>query len=285
MPLLRLLTVLALAMSLALPAAADLELGYEAYERGDVAAARAAWENAAEAGNGEAMHNLGVLYETGDGVAADPARAIEWYRRATEVGVPHSAFNLANMYREGRGVEVDLRRAGELYEKAGSAGHGGALNNLGAMFLSGMGVEADAEIAARLFQLAAENGSVNGLISLAQLREEGIGVDQDPIEAARLYRIAAGTGDESAIAYLPTMRPAVDEALPADASGSALVAQTQRLLGALGYDAGPVDGMMGPQTRSAIEAFAAAEGVRAAGDPTPELRDRLVETLLTPARF
>lgn len=38
-------------------------------------------------------------------------------------------------------------------------------------------------------------------------------------------------------------------------SGPASVAQTQRDLQALGYDPGPVDGVMGPQTRSALRAY------------------------------
>jgi membrane-bound lytic murein transglycosylase B len=33
------------------------------------------------------------------------------------------------------------------------------------------------------------------------------------------------------------------------------VRQAQEMLNALGYDAGPADGLMGPRTRAAIEAF------------------------------
>ncbi len=53
-----------------------------------------------------AQHHLGVLFETGEGVGKDHARAIEWYLRAAEQGYGPAQSNLASLYmRGGWGVE------------------------------------------------------------------------------------------------------------------------------------------------------------------------------------
>lgn len=49
----------------------------------------------------------------------------------------------------------------------------------------------------------------------------------------------------------------------------------QRLLLALGYDPGPVDGIAGPATRDAIRRFEAAQGLPPTGRLTPALLARL----------
>jgi hypothetical protein len=48
----------------------------------DPAAAEVLWHLAAAHGEPVAMYNLGVLYERGIGVAANPAQARSWYDRA-----------------------------------------------------------------------------------------------------------------------------------------------------------------------------------------------------------
>lgn len=49
------------------------------------------------------------------------------------------------------------------------------------------------------------------------------------------------------------------------------VLEVQRALNALGYDAGPEDGKMGPRTEAAIRAFQADEGLPQSGEVTAEL--------------
>ena len=53
------------------------------------------------------------------------------------------------------------------------------------------------------------------------------------------------------------------------------IEEMQTLLNAKGYDAGTPDGMVGPQTRAALRAYQAAEGLPADGYPTQELVTRL----------
>ena len=105
------------------PAAADLLAdGATAYEAGDYAAAAEAWRPLAEGGDAKAQFNLGLLYETGRGVAEDTAQAAAWYERAALQGVTQAQFNLALLHQTGRGVEKDGTEA--LYWLEVAARHG-----------------------------------------------------------------------------------------------------------------------------------------------------------------
>ena len=105
------------------PAAADLLAdGAAAYEAGDYGEAANAWRPLAEGGDAMAQFNLGLLYETGRGVAEDPAQAAVWYERAALQGVTQAQFNLALLHQTGRGVEKDGGQA--LYWLEVAARHG-----------------------------------------------------------------------------------------------------------------------------------------------------------------
>ncbi|MBK5937259.1 lytic murein transglycosylase [Halorhodospira halophila] len=53
--------------------------------------------------------------------------------------------------------------------------------------------------------------------------------------------------------------------------------QIQEVLNELGFDAGPVDGLLGPQTRAALRAYQQDRGLPADGYPDQAIRDRLLE--------
>ena len=75
-----LLTVTLLGLALIRPAWAGFDEGLAAYERGDYATALREWRPLAEQGNAKAQVNLGVMYETGQGVPQDYREAVAWYR-------------------------------------------------------------------------------------------------------------------------------------------------------------------------------------------------------------
>src|SRR6516165_11720957 len=81
----------------------------EVYENGwgvpqDYRKAQKWFEEAASAGNSEAMINLGRLYEQGLGVAQDYDKALEWFRKALETGNSDAMKNLARLYEQGLGI-------------------------------------------------------------------------------------------------------------------------------------------------------------------------------------
>ena len=68
---------------------------------------------------------------------------------------------------------------------------------------------------------------------------------------------------------------------PSQTAQSQLVAETQRLLNALGYPAGTVDGAAGPQTRNAIALFQRDHGLPQTGAIDPALVSTLQSRLAT----
>jgi TPR repeat protein len=62
------------------------------------------YEEAAAAGNTDAMINLGRLYEQGLGVAQDYGKALEWFQKALEAGNTHAMINLTRLREQDLGI-------------------------------------------------------------------------------------------------------------------------------------------------------------------------------------
>ena len=141
------LTVLAawlMAAALAGPAVAGpFEDAGEAYKRGDYATAMRLMRPLADQGNARAQHNLGFMYDKGEGVPQNHAEAVKWYRRAADQGDPRSQFNLGGMYSNGQGVPQDHAEAVKWYRRAADQGDAWAQLDLGFMYLNGLGVPQD----------------------------------------------------------------------------------------------------------------------------------------------
>jgi peptidoglycan hydrolase-like protein with peptidoglycan-binding domain len=61
-----------------------------------------------------------------------------------------------------------------------------------------------------------------------------------------------------------------------DTEGVALTKRVQQMLSELGYKPGPIDGLMGPKTRSAIQAFQKTYGMKVDGRITDDLMDAML---------
>ena len=184
---------------LALPAAGqDFDKGLADYERGDYAAALKEMRPLAEQGLAFAQHNLGVMYEKGQGVKQDPAEAVKWYRRAAEQGNAKAQFNLGLMYHEGHCMKQDHAEAVKWFRRAAEQGHAKAQFNLGLMYANGQGVPQDFAEAAKWYRLAAEQGHAAAQNNLGFMYDNGRGVKQDHAEAVKWLRRAAEQGEASA---------------------------------------------------------------------------------------
>ena len=80
----RLVLAVAMVLGTAAPTWADVYDAVNAYDRGDYATTSKELLPLAEQGDAAAQALLGVMYETGRGVARDDARAAEWYRKASD---------------------------------------------------------------------------------------------------------------------------------------------------------------------------------------------------------
>ncbi len=97
---------------------AEDDSAYDAYQRGDFAAAYREWLPLAEEGDAEAQFNLGILYDLGQGVAQSKVRAAAWYRRSAEQGFAAAQYNLAVMFANGEGVPRNQVLAYALFDLA-----------------------------------------------------------------------------------------------------------------------------------------------------------------------
>ncbi|MFO7853725.1 MAG: tetratricopeptide repeat protein [Paracoccaceae bacterium] len=92
-------------------AAQSFEEGLAAYDRGDYGAALEQWMPLAKQGEAAAQHNLGSMYDRGEGVPQDHAEAVRWWRLAAEQGHVKAQFNLGVMHATGEGVSQDPAEA------------------------------------------------------------------------------------------------------------------------------------------------------------------------------
>lgn len=80
------------------------------------------YQQACDAGDMIACNVFGLMYEAGEDVPANAARAASLYERACEGGEPVGCTNVGILSEAGRGVERDLARAAGFYRVACEAG-------------------------------------------------------------------------------------------------------------------------------------------------------------------
>lgn len=91
---------------------------YTAYDRASMKTSLAVWMPAAQAGDAEAMANVGEIFERGLGETPNYEAAAIWYRKAAEAGNTRAQFNLGTLYEQGLGVEADRMAALNWYRRA-----------------------------------------------------------------------------------------------------------------------------------------------------------------------
>ena len=176
------------------------------------------WERmGAESGDPEAMIQMGFAYLTGDGVVADPVKAVEYYRMAAELDEPVGQYNMGIQCARGEGIARDFAAAIDWMEKAVDNGDEDAPGQLkilkNAPEIEKAAYAGDAEAQARFSTLLAnypseENkkesfemaersvaqGCPRGYHCLGTRYDYGLGVEKDPEKAAELYRKGAELG-------------------------------------------------------------------------------------------
>lgn len=169
------------------------------YEKGegvekDNAKALKWYRKAAEHGDALAQNNLGIMYLDGRGVEKDNAKAVEWVRKAAEQDMAVAQYSLGEMYRQGKGVEKNYSEAISWFNKAIEQDSLNAQNSLGMMYLKGEGVEKDNAKALELIRKAAEQGHSAAQNNLGNMYDNGEGVEKDDVKAVEWYRKAAEKG-------------------------------------------------------------------------------------------
>jgi len=220
------------------------------------------YESASALGNPGAMYSLGLVYARGLGVEKDIKKAIEWFDKAADHGLTRAMYSLGVLYAGGRAVEEDAAKAVQYFRRAADSGHGPAMNKMGMAYVSGSGVETkDFKIAVEWYRRAAEQKHLPAMYNLGVMASRGWGTPKNMREAAMWFRRGARAGYGRALQKLEE------------------TAEVQQMLTELGYDPGPVDGVMGGKTKDAITAFEKKRGLKPTGEPSQPLVKALLAAI------
>lgn len=173
--------------------------------RRDYRRARRLLQDAAQANYAPAQFTLAQLLESGEGGAADPVKAVDWYRRAAfnsrdASRKAQAQYRLARMVDSGTGTERHPAKALELYRLAAREGHAEALGAVADYMYRGELVDKNVVQARRLYRAAAERGNADAMANLAALLYHGEGGQADPAEAYSWLLVADEAGHPDAAA-------------------------------------------------------------------------------------
>ena len=281
------------------PTQEEQRRGKEAYARalgaraaGDPVAAAEYLREAADLGHGQAAYELGLAYIEGSGVPKDLDLSARWINRAADLGDPGAEFLVGSAFYGGIGVDQDVARGLSFLERAADKGHPKAQFLLGQAYVDGIGVTKNPAWAARWYGKAARGGHSQAQYALGVMYASGLGVPKSSRRAYRWFSIAAAGGYGKAVELRDAMAGRLSSAALATADGKVVgfsakesigyadaptVIYVQARLGALGYDAGPVDGIAGARTHGAIEAFQSSQGLTIDGELSRLLVEELFE--------
>jgi len=215
------LFVLAGFWSYAAPPFAQAQPPNAAEARGDAATQLVQLQAGAAQGDPDALFRLGALYEAGESVERDLAKALEFYRQAAEQDHPEAQYALAHIYHLGSGVQQDMAAAMVWYRKAARQGNEAAQLALGDQYRIGLVVPQDLVRSTEWYRQAADRGNIFAQYELGNAYRYGNGVAPDPEQAMAWYRRSAEAGNPSAqlaLAELEASDRLVDEASAADAN-------------------------------------------------------------------
>ena len=92
-------------------------------------------------------------------------------QREANQGIPEAQYKLGLMYNNGESVRQDYAKAVEWYEKSANQGDAYAQNNLGLMYYNGEGVRQDYATAKEWFGKSCDNGNQDGCDNYRMLKQ------------------------------------------------------------------------------------------------------------------
>ena len=149
---------------------------YKYAENLDLKQATECLQQAADLGDTEAMRQLGICYENGEGVDKNLSMAAKLYQLATDRNNAKAMVNLASCYENGHGVPQDLNIAIELLKRAVDLNDSDAMFKLASWYEQGKGgLPQDLVEVAYLLGQAAGNEHVEAMYKLGLMFMEGKG--------------------------------------------------------------------------------------------------------------
>ena len=169
----------------------------------------------ADAGNGAPLRTLGEFYSLPGPVSPDGDKAIDYLTQAAEAGDAYALLRLGDLYRDGGLVEADPELSFQHYQEAADKGVSSANIKVAEAYLRGNGVQQDTQKGLDLLKESADTGTITAVRTTADYLKDGDYVEPDRQEAIKLYAAAAESGNTGA--FLPLAAMYADEGEPAKA--------------------------------------------------------------------
>ncbi len=168
---------------------AQRDLAYDLYCKGEMENAFHWYRKAAEAGDANAMCNLGTMYLTGRGTSVNQENAVKWLKRAAEQNDANAMLKLAGLYQNGEGVTQNHKEALKWIRKAVRRGSIHAVASLGYCYQEGLGIERNEKKALACYRIAAEKGNAAAQYNLGTYYMSNV-KPPDYAEAVKWFRRA-----------------------------------------------------------------------------------------------
>ncbi|EJK65992.1 hypothetical protein THAOC_13108 [Thalassiosira oceanica] len=133
----------------------------------------------------EAINYLGEKYFYGQlGLQKDMQKAVELWKEAAELGSIDALYNLGVAYDRGNGVQEDKAKAVEFYRKAAMQGHVLSRNNLGCFEWENRNYDR----AVRHLLISAKMGYENSIKAIKEMFMAGVATKEQYAEALKGYQ-------------------------------------------------------------------------------------------------
>lgn len=133
-------------------------------------------------------YNLGLMYSLGKGRAVDIQQAESFFRTAANAGQVNAMTQLGWLSLHGGGVVRDEQQAFGWFQKAAAKGDRDALYQLGLLSETGVGTQLDIAKALEFYQQSAQKGNAKAMLALARVYQYGQGVPKDEAKAMTYYQ-------------------------------------------------------------------------------------------------
>ena len=159
----------------------------------------------ADAGDNRAMLGLAYIRLNPDQDSYNPEEAVQYLTRAAEAGAADAQYELAKLYEKGLGVAADPARALEFYQKSAGQNFPDAVNDMGFIYYQGgLGLAADPARALDYFARAADLRQPEAMFNYASLIDEGQVTGKGADDAAGYLYQALRAGSEEVLKQLTT---------------------------------------------------------------------------------
>lgn len=146
---------------------------------------------AADAGDAEAMNQIGVLQMLNARTPSDYSMALYWLQQAIDGGSVNAMYNLARMYLHGVGMARDYVNAFKWFERSAQGGSVHGMHVLAVMAENGLGTARDPRLARAMYLEAASGGIPAAMVWVSDDLARGAGASTDLVEAHAWLQVAS----------------------------------------------------------------------------------------------